>query len=191
MIRQIELGLQRRLLHLKPGNYSPLLAGGGLLKRFKHFGYSSVGFKPVARLASSPIFQSPMIIPNRAYISIPSSSNTPEGDAGEAPKEPPKSLKERLSQFFRQYGKLGIAVYFSISGVTFGSIYLALRSGVDVPGILMKLGIEEREWMKNAGTAALAYAIYKLLLPLRLAAVVWLTRSIARRFGNKFLTKGK
>lgn len=93
----------------------------------------------------------------------------------------PTGLKDRLKKFFKQYGKLGIGVYIGVSLVTFSSSYLALRSGLDVPGLLIKMGVPEKDWMKNAGTFAFAYALYKLALPLRLFVTVGLTSFIARR----------
>lgn len=98
--------------------------------------------------------------------------------------EPPieqSSIKDRLKKFFKQYGKLGVGVYLGVSVFTFSSAYLALRSGLDVPGLLIKLGVPEKEWMKNAGTFAFAYALYKLALPIRLFVTVGLTGFIARR----------
>lgn len=107
-----------------------------------------------------------------------------------SPTEPiePKSLKDRLKQFFRQYGKLGVGVYLGVSVVTLSSSYLALRSGLDVPSLLIKCGVPEKDWMKNAGTFAFAYALYKLALPLRLFVTVGLTGYISRRFriGNAY-----
>lgn len=151
--------------------------------------------RPVSSLASPPSILShrpqilpisKMIIPVRPYSTVP--PNEPSSNI-----EPPPnaSIKERLSHFFRQYGKLGVAVYICVSAVTFGTVYLALKAGVDVQALLGMMGIQEREWMKSAGTAAFAYAVYKLLLPARLFLVVALTRTIARRFGNKLNYKGK
>lgn len=116
-----------------------------------------------------------MILDIRGYSSIP-----PEAE------DPPSAttLKDRVRNFFRQYGKLGVAVYASISAFTFGSIYLVLKSGIDIPGLLVRIGIPEKDWMQNAGTAAVAYAIYKLLLPIRLVFVIGLTRTIAKRLGR-------
>lgn len=108
------------------------------------------------------------------YTTIP---NVPS-----SPTPPPSSIKERLRQFFKQYGKLGVGVYLSVSAVTLGSSYLALRAGLDVHGLLIRLGVPEGEWMKSAGTFAFSYAIYKLLLPARLFVTVGLTSFIARRF---------
>lgn len=126
-----------------------------------------------------------MILPTRSYSSLPTNNprdSEPETDAKPSLLKP--SVAERLKAFFRQYGKLGFAVYMSVSAVTLGSIYLALSSGIDIPSLLVRLGVPEREWMKSAGTFAVAYAIYKVLLPLRLFVVAGLTRSIAKRLSG-------
>ena len=127
-----------------------------------------------------------MIIPVRPYSVVPPNEPSPNSEL-----PPNASIKQRLSHFFRQYGKLGVGVYICVSLVTFGSVYLALKAGIDVQALLGKIGIQEREWMKSAGTAAFAYAVYKLLLPARLFLVVALTRMIARRLGHKLSHKGK
>lgn len=120
------------------------------------------------------LFKHCIIPASRPYSSIPQSNNVGS-----------KSLKERLTAFFKQYGKLGVAVYLGVSVTTFGTSYLALRSGFDLPGLLIKLGVPEKDWMKNAGTLAFAYALYKLALPLRLFVTVSLTGFIARRLRIK------
>lgn len=96
-------------------------------------------------------------------------------------EEPPKTLTGKLKAFFRKYGKLGIAMYLSISAVTFSSIYLALRSGVDVKELMRKVGIPDWPLLDGAGTVAVAYAIYKLLMPARLFLTVVLTTWISKR----------
>lgn len=108
-------------------------------------------------------------------------NNIPPGSPDPNQGAPPSSIKERLRLFFKQYGKLGVGVYLSISAITFGSSYLALSSGVDVHGLLIRLGVPEAEWMQSAGTFAFSYAIYKLLLPARLFLTAGLTSFIARR----------
>lgn len=97
------------------------------------------------------------------------------------PEEPPKTLAGKLRAFFRKYGKLGIAVYLGISAVTFSSIYVALRSGVDVKGLMRKVGVPESPLLDGAGTVAMAYALYKLLMPARIFLTVVLTTWISKR----------
>lgn len=90
-------------------------------------------------------------------------------------------MKEKLRTFFKQYGKLGIGVYAGVSLTTYTAAYLAIRSGLDIPGLLVKIGIPEKEWMKTAGNYAFAYALYKLALPVRLFVTFGLTGFLARR----------
>lgn len=112
----------------------------------------------------------------RSFTELPRQHTPPS-----AAPEPAPTGSQRLRQFFRQYGKLGVGVYLGVSAVTLGSAYLALRSGLDVPGLLIRIGVPEREWMHTAGTFAFAYALYKVAMPLRIFATIGLTGFIARR----------
>ena len=117
------------------------------------------------------------------------SSNAPE-----TPQQPgPLSVKERLTAFFKQYGKLGLAVYIGIGGTTFGGIYLALKAGVDVKALATRIGIPDNDFWRQAGTFAVAYGLYKILLPVRLFATAALTSWIAKRtkFGRALVNKSK
>jgi hypothetical protein len=93
----------------------------------------------------------------------------------------PPTLKERLRTFFRQYGKLGIGIYLGISLFSFSSIYLALRTGVDVKALIRKIGLPDSGLWDNAGTVAVAYAIHKIFMPVRLFLTVALTTFVAKR----------
>lgn len=123
------------------------------------------------------------------YSTIPPTPSPPPSSQppNHPPNHPPSldeekaSLGQRLRSFFRRYGKLGIIVYLSISLTTFSSIYLALRTGVDVKALMNRLGVPEKGILKDAGTLALAYGIYKLLLPVRLFAAVGVTTWMAKR----------
>lgn len=100
-------------------------------------------------------------------------------------------MGQKLKDFLRQYGKLGVVVYFSISAITFGTIYVALRTGVDVKALVASLGLPASTLWDGAGTLAVAYAIYKVLMPLRIFLAIGATTWIAKRtrFGAR-LTGG-
>lgn len=93
----------------------------------------------------------------------------------------PHSFKDRLKAFFKQYGKLGLGIYIGVGCVSFGSCYLAIRSGVDAKSLIHKLGLPDSGLWDNAGTIAVAYAIHKILLPLRLFITIALTTFIAKK----------
>ena len=119
--------------------------------------------------------------------------------------EPKPSWTSKLKTLSKQYGRAALVVYISISLIDLSLLYTSLRLGIDADKHLAKLpffkekqinqAIEEdtgstvqevkRESMgggiKGAvGTFAIAYAIHKLLLPLRVGATVALTPSLAR-----------
>lgn len=131
------------------------------------------------------------------------------------------SFTGRLRSLFQKYGRTAIVVYLSISAVSFTSLWMAVRAGIDVERVLDRIPIVP-EWLKKrteaveigdasaasnanaatnnaaapikadnadvrkrraattAGTLAIAYAIHKVLAPLRIGATLALTPTIAR-----------
>jgi len=99
------------------------------------------------------------------------------------PQPPQKqTLTEKSREFIKEYGKLGVVVYLSMSAISISSFYLLLRSGVDIKSLIKKTGLPESAMWDSAGTFAMAYACHKILLPVRLFLTVGITRYIARRF---------
>ena len=119
--------------------------------------------------------------------------------------EPNPSWTSKLKTLSKQYGRTALVVYISIALVDLSLLYSSLRLGVDIDKHVAKLPffkekqinqtIEEdtgstvQEVKKQSkggglggamGTFAIAYAIHKLLMPLRIGATVALTPSIAR-----------
>ncbi len=83
---------------------------------------------------------------------------------------PPKqSLGERLKALLPEYGKIAVAVYFTIFGLVFLGFWIAIKAGVDAESTAGK-----------AGTLAAAYGATKLSQPLRILATLLLTPPIAR-----------
>lgn len=124
-----------------------------------------------------------------------STQSPPEKQSGQdgrsAIDEGNKTLSQRLKAFFQQYGKLGFIVYLGIGAGTLGPIYLALKAGIDIKELTSRLGIPDNDFLKNAGTFAIAYGIYKVLLPARLFITIALTSWIAKRtsFGRRLIRK--
>lgn len=92
------------------------------------------------------------------------------------------NASERIRAFMREYGRLGLGVYLSISVVSVTSIYTALKAGFDMEALLKNIGISPNGMLDRAGTIAVAYGIHKLLLPIRLLLTAAITRTIRRRF---------
>lgn len=84
-----------------------------------------------------------------------------------------------VRQFIKKHGATGMMVYLSVSALTFGSAFFALKSGVDVQSKIQQLGFEQ-EWMKSGGNFAIAYGIYKLTMPARLTATLGITGFLGR-----------
>ncbi|KPI94679.1 Uncharacterized protein C18orf19-like A [Papilio xuthus] len=77
---------------------------------------------------------------------------------------------------YRDYWYVVLPVHMTTSAIWFGSFYYAVRSGVDVIGLLENLNISEKLLSplkeSSAGYFALAFALYKLITPLRYAVTV-------------------
>ncbi len=96
------------------------------------------------------------------------------------PPQQDPNLRDRLREFFKKYGKIGIGVYFSVSLSTFLMLYGSIRFGVDIDALLQKVGLSTPSWTEGAGTFIITYAIYKTLLPIRLMVTIGLTPSVKR-----------
>jgi len=79
------------------------------------------------------------------------------------------SLKQRLQDLVREYGRVAIVVYFSLWILTVAGFYLALRAGIHVGSGSGK-----------AGTLVAAWLATKLTLPLRIGATLVLTPLLSR-----------
>lgn len=85
-----------------------------------------------------------------------------------------------IKDFAGRYGKLGLAVYLSVSAVSLTSCYLAVRAGLDTKSLMRRVGFELSDEQERFGTVLGAYAVHKVLLPVRLSATVFLTGVITR-----------
>lgn len=132
-------------------------------------------------------FLVPMRQPLRSSLPY---STLPGNNEGHPSTQSPRTMGERLKTFFRQYGKLGLGIYLGVSLFSFSSIYLALRTGVDVKSFLQQFGLESKVW-DNAGMVAIAYAIHKILMPLRIFISIGLTTLVAKktRFGRRLTAR--
>ncbi len=95
------------------------------------------------------------------------------------PKPPGKrlSVQERLKLLFEEFGTVALGIYFAIWVLTLGGIWTA-----------MKAGWQPETTAAQAGTLGAAYVVFRLTLPVRIAATVVLTPIVARlleRFGLK------
>ena len=99
-------------------------------------------------------------------------STTASARQSDPPKEETKlSLGQRFKKMWRDYWYVMLPVHLVTSIGWFSLFFFLIKSGVDVPAILAKLGtsetylkkIEESEWTN----VALSYACYKVATPAR------------------------
>ncbi|KAK2078460.1 hypothetical protein QBZ16_003300 [Prototheca wickerhamii] len=97
-----------------------------------------------------------------------------------------------MSQLVRKYGKVAIGVHLSVYAVFLAGCYGAVKSHVDVAGMLEKYGLmskpseeEEASWVHkmlagSSSSLALAFVANKALIPVRVPITVALTPPVAR-----------
>ncbi len=84
----------------------------------------------------------------------------------------PAEVKAKLKQLAVDYGGLALAVWFGVFGLTFAAVATLVHLGVDWPWLTERTG--------SAGTLVAAYAVTKLLTPVRLAVVAAILPAAAR-----------
>lgn len=104
-----------------------------------------------------------------------------DDDTGEDAKG---KKKNQAKELLARYGGAYLATSISLSLVSFGVCYLLINSGVDVQGLLDKVGIHTDETGEKVGTFALAYAAHKAASPIRFPPTVALTPIVASWFGK-------
>lgn len=80
------------------------------------------------------------------------------------------SWKERAKTFAIEYGRVGVCTHIVLSLVSFSAIYVGVSAGIDVTSLLNIVGLSvstSESTANSAGSAMIAYAIYKLLSPVR------------------------
>ncbi|CAG4998137.1 unnamed protein product [Parnassius apollo] len=117
--------------------------------------------------------QSKLLAPLR-HCSTQSSSSTDKPPNDTEPKK--KGLIKRFKEMYRDYWYVVLPVHMTTSAIWFGSFYYAVRSGFDVISLLEYLNVSEKLMTplreSSAGYFALAFALYKLVTPLRYAVTV-------------------
>ncbi|EFJ50745.1 hypothetical protein VOLCADRAFT_73696, partial [Volvox carteri f. nagariensis] len=95
------------------------------------------------------------------------------------------SSTEQAKQLLTQYGSAYLITSISFAVVSFAACYFAVDAGVDVAGLLAKIGIQVSDTSEKVGTFALAYAAHKALSPVRFPPTVALTPVVAKYLGKK------
>ncbi|ESO96591.1 hypothetical protein LOTGIDRAFT_99569, partial [Lottia gigantea] len=94
------------------------------------------------------------------------------------------SQKQRLKLAVKDYGSTVIVFHIGISLMSLGGFYLAVSSGIDMVGILTRLGVGESilqsKMVSDAGTFVVAYAVHKIFAPVRIAITLTSSPFIVR-----------
>jgi hypothetical protein len=96
------------------------------------------------------------------------------------------SYKEKLKFLLKKYGWFLILTHFSIYFTVLGGMYLAVAQGIDMVGLLRKIGVDKWIDISKLDSAAsklvLAFLLTKLTGPIRIPITITLTPLVARTF---------
>lgn len=96
-----------------------------------------------------------------------------------------KSKGDQAKELLAKYGGAYLATSITLSLISFTLCYALISAGVDVPALLLKVGIATNETGEKVGTFALAYAAHKAASPIRFPPTVALTPIVAGWIGKK------
>lgn len=91
---------------------------------------------------------------------------------------------ESAKSLLKKYGIAYLATSIPLALLSFVICYALVDQGVDVAGLLAKVGIENGATEK-AGTFAIAYAAHKAASPIRFPPTVLLTPLVAKAIGKE------
>jgi len=92
---------------------------------------------------------------------------------------------ESAKSLLKKYGVAYLATSIPLAIASFAICFVLVDSGVDVAGLLSKVGIEAGGAEEKAGTFAIAYAAHKAASPIRFPPTVILTPVVAKIIGKE------
>jgi hypothetical protein len=95
-----------------------------------------------------------------------------------------KSKGDQAKELLKRYGSAYLLTSISFAIVSFAACYALVNAGVDVAGLLSRVGLQVTETSEQVGTLALAYAAHKALSPVRFPPTVALTPIVAKWLGK-------
>ena len=101
-----------------------------------------------------------------------------------------RSRTQQAKDLLAQYGSAYLITSISFAVVSFGACYAAVSAGLDVAGLLSKVGIQVSDTNEAVGTFTIAYAAHKALSPVRFPPTVALTPIVAKALGKKAAAGG-
>jgi hypothetical protein len=96
-----------------------------------------------------------------------------------------QSKGQQAKDLLKRYGSAYLITSISFAIVSFTACYALVSSGVDVPALFSRVGIEVGNTGERVGTFAIAYAAHKALSPVRFPPTVALTPVVARILGKE------
>eukprot|EP00559_Dactyliosolen_fragilissimus_P007636 CAMPEP_0184858230 /NCGR_PEP_ID=MMETSP0580-20130426/3357_1 /TAXON_ID=1118495 /ORGANISM="Dactyliosolen fragilissimus" /LENGTH=178 /DNA_ID=CAMNT_0027354275 /DNA_START=123 /DNA_END=659 /DNA_ORIENTATION=+ len=92
---------------------------------------------------------------------------------------------ESAKSLLSKYGIAYLATSIPLAIVSFSICYVLVDNGVDVTGLLSKVGINAGDTGDKVGTFAIAYAAHKAASPIRFPPTVILTPVVAKLIGKE------
>ncbi|KAK9809730.1 hypothetical protein WJX73_000583 [Symbiochloris irregularis] len=99
------------------------------------------------------------------------------------------SKGDQAKDLLKRYGGAYLLTSISFAAVSFAACYALVSAGVDVRGLLTKIGLQVGDSGERLGTFAIAYAAHKALSPVRFPPTVALTPVVARWIGKTSLSR--
>jgi hypothetical protein len=97
---------------------------------------------------------------------------------------------DSAKKLLKKYGSAYLVTSISLSIVSISLCYALISAGVDVPGLLDRVGLTVTSTSEKFGTFALAYAAHKAMSPIRFPPTVALTPVVAGWLGKKPVEDG-
>jgi hypothetical protein len=97
---------------------------------------------------------------------------------------------DSAKKLLKKYGSAYLVTSISLSIVSISLCYALISAGVDVPGLLDRVGLTVTSTSEKFGTFALAYAAHKAASPIRFPPTVALTPVVAGWLGKKPVEDG-
>ena len=95
-----------------------------------------------------------------------------------------QSKGQQAKDLLKRYGSAYLLTSVSFAIVSFAACYALVNAGVDVSGLLTKVGLSVSDTSEKVGTFAIAYAAHKALSPVRFPPTVAMTPLVARWLGK-------
>ncbi|KAL2763536.1 protein FAM210B, mitochondrial [Daubentonia madagascariensis] len=108
------------------------------------------------------------------------------GSSVSSTEEKKQSKSQQLKKIFQEYGAVAVSLHIGISLISLGIFYMVVSSGVDMSAVLLKLGFKESlvqsKLAAGTSTFVVAYAMHKLLAPVRISITLVSVPFIVRYF---------